>query len=115
MNDSLSELKVKLLKEKEKAVQMAIVQTQYEGQAKLEQCKDSYEKKMDDLRGEIKERLEIIVQLNSRIGSFEHENCELKNFIDDLRSEFQRFFEQFLHMKNGEAGFMFLKQYIAAK
>ena len=115
MDAALADQKSKMIREKEKAVQMAILQTKHEEEQKRDKLAETYEQKLDNLRGEIKERLNVIVELNSRICSFQHETNELKLFIDELRSEFQKFFEQFINMKSGEADFLFLKKYIISK
>lgn len=109
MNNSLQELKVKLNKEKDKAVQMAIEQVKHEEELKTEKLIDSYENKIDSFKEELKSKYELISELNSRISSLQYENQELKNLIDDLRSEFQKFIETFTHMKQGEGEFLFLK------
>ena len=105
----MQELKFKLNLEKEKAVQLAIKQTKEEEQVKLDKCIDNYENKLDILKDELNSKYDLVSELNSRISTLQYENQELKGLLDDMRSEFQKFIEQYVNLKHGEADFLFLK------
>ncbi len=109
LNNSLQELKQKLNIEKEKAVQLAVKQAKGEEQLKLEKCIQSYENKLDLLKDELNSKYDLVSELNSRIGALQYENQELRNLLDDVRSEFQKFIEQYVNLKQGEGEFLFLK------
>ncbi len=109
LNNALQELKVKLNIEKERAIQLAIEQTKHEEQLKLEKCIDNYENKLDNLKDELNSKYDLVTELNSRISSLQYENQELKSLLEDVRSEFQKFIEQYSNLKQGEGEFLFLK------
>jgi chromosome segregation ATPase len=109
LNQSIQELRHKFTKESEKAVEFNKQQIKFEMNQKTDKLTDYYEKELDKLNSQIKNKTEELLQINAKVNMLQYENDQLNTIVQELREELKGCIDYFATIKNGdtEAKFKF--------
>ena len=107
LSNSLEELRAKMNKSMENAVDFNREQVTNEKDMEIEKLRESYERILDRERNEYEAKIEDLLKLHSTINSLKNDNDQLKYFINDLKKEFQNSIERFTDMRKKEGDFLF--------
>ena len=100
LNSSLQELRTKLNRDSDKALQLNSQQLIHEKGLELEQFKYEHDKEVDTLKSDIEIKQNTINEMSTKYRVLDYENDQLKAIIRELRDELKCCIDYFATIKN---------------